>query len=483
MKYREYGNTGKKISVLGFGGNRFPKSLTSTEAGREECAKIVVRANDLGINVFDIAPIYGDGYGEYIFGLAFSNMKNPYYVSDKSRLSSDPDEYSVRKRIEASLNKMQIEKIHFFHMWCIYNIDHYHKIMGKGGPYEGAVKAKEEGLIDHICFSAHCTGEEITQIVEDGAFEGCIIGYNIINSKYRKKGIETAKDKNIGVMIMNPLAGGVIVRNRSFFEKYCVDGESVIDLSLRYVLSEPGVTSALSGISSIDQLEENVACIDNIDIGETSNERDKQLVDIQFDDLCTGCGYCVGCPQGIEVNKLMLAYNQHSLSSDDKDFQEVMFHLNEWWSYEKTKMFPCVGCRQCEIKCTQHLPIVSRIKEINEKAELLLKKEKTNIKELIGISQNVGIYGVGALAEQFIRECEDMGVLPARICMFDSNPEKCGKEIIPGYVVKGAREIVFSGIDLLVVTVGSYEVFENIRNSLQEVIEKGIDIKKYTSKI
>ena len=94
-------------------------------------------------------------------GAAFKAMKNPFYVSTKSNISSEKTADEVRARIDKSLKRLGVDKINFYHMWCILSLDQYRKVIAPGGPYWGALKAKEEGLIDHICFSTHCSGEEI----------------------------------------------------------------------------------------------------------------------------------------------------------------------------------------------------------------------------------------------------------------------------------------------------------------------------------
>ena len=216
MIYREFGKTGKQLSVLGFGGLRFPYDLYMTEAGREKCTELVVEAWKNGVNYFDTAPDYCESKSEQIYGAAFRCMKD-FYVSTKSTINEDPKADDVRRRIEKSLDIMGLEKIHFYHMWCILDIEQYRRIIAPGGPYWGALKAKEEGLIEHICFSAHCTGNEIAEIIKEGYFEGVTLGYNVINSKFREEGVRAAREQGIGVITIHPLAGGFIPKNKDKF--------------------------------------------------------------------------------------------------------------------------------------------------------------------------------------------------------------------------------------------------------------------------
>jgi len=122
MIYREYGKTGKKVSIIGFGGMRFGED-------NDYSVEVVRRANELGINYFDTAPGYCNDRSEMIFGKAFKNMPNQYYVSTKSSIRSEKNAYEVQRRIEKSLKTMNIEKINFFHMWCIMDLDQYNSVM------------------------------------------------------------------------------------------------------------------------------------------------------------------------------------------------------------------------------------------------------------------------------------------------------------------------------------------------------------------
>jgi hypothetical protein len=484
MIYREYGKTGKKISVLGLGGLRFPAELATTQEGRERCAEIVVKAHQLGINYFDTAPTYIGGHSEEIYGMAFRHMTGDFFVSDKSRLSTDPDADSVRRRIESSLKKLGIDKIPFYHMWCVLNLNDFWKIMAPGGPYDGALKAKQEGLIDHICVSTHCSGDEIETIINTGAFEGITLGYNLINAEFRSKGIESAREKNIGVSIMNPLAGGVLPNNKELFKGYCEENESVVDAALRFVIMTPGVTCALAGASSMSELLEDIDSVNKLELRRTINDvkANAKKFAKQFNDLCTGCGYCSGCPAGIEINKLMLSYNQTLLVGENpQEPLAALDRMQEWWELSKTKNYPCLKCGSCEIKCTQHLPIIRRIESINTitKRNRLMAKEY--LLKLFDGCNRIGVYGSGALADRFFEECKDCEVLPTKsLHFFDSNPAKWNTNTSFGAIIEPPSCISKSGINRLIICVGSKDAYEAILQSLKKLHLADITFAKYT---
>ena len=139
MMYRQYEKTGKSVSVLGFGSIRFPPDDLADEEGLWRCAELVRKASTNGVNFFDVAPVYADGLAERIYGMAFRDIPNPFYISDKSMITSDKTGDDVRRRIDQSLAYMGVEKITFYHMWSIMNLDHFHSVMAAGGPYDGAM--------------------------------------------------------------------------------------------------------------------------------------------------------------------------------------------------------------------------------------------------------------------------------------------------------------------------------------------------------
>ena len=362
MKYVEYGKTGKKVSVIGFGGMRFRKE--DYEENFAKSAQVVRRASELGINYFDTAPFYCDDKSELIMGEAFKDMPNPFYVSTKSSLRHEDTADKVRERIEKSLKRMNVDKINFFHMWCILNLEQYREIMKPGGPYEGALKAKEEGLIDHIVFSTHCNGEEIETIVNEGHFEGVTLGYNATNFAFRQRGIKAAYEKGLGVVTMNPLGGGIIPENPEYYSFIKENEEdTLVQAALKFNVSHKEITIALPGMGTIEEVEENVKAGEKFSI-----MTDEKLEDMSaklhqsLDALCTGCQYCEGCPKDIDIAKFMDAYNMYILKKKDK---AVSGRLKGHWGVDHKTAEECIACGKCEELCTQHLPIIERLEYIS----------------------------------------------------------------------------------------------------------------------
>lgn len=362
MIYKKYGRTGKQVSALGFGGMRFHKDEYDKDP--EICADIVRYANAKGINYFDTAPYYCDDKSEIIFGLAFKNMPGQFFMSTKSMISGEKTADDVRRRCENSIKRMNVEKINFFHMWSIINLEQYRRVMAPGGPYEGAMKLKEEGLIDHICISTHASGDEIRQIVEEGFYEGILLGYNATNFAFRQEGIKAAYAQDMGIVTMNPLGGGMIPNNPDFYS-YLNEGsnDTLAQAALRFNISHKEISVTLSGMGSKEEIDENIIAAQTY--AELSDEKLDDLkkhLNSSLDKLCTGCGYCDSCPEGIPVPKMMDAYNMKIITSNN---DEMKNRFNYHWHIKKSIAGKCTECGKCEKLCTQRLPIIERLKDIN----------------------------------------------------------------------------------------------------------------------
>ncbi len=355
MWYKPYGRTQKQVSVIGFGGMRFerPKDI-------EDMAKVVHHAHSKGINYFDTAPYYCDDKSEDIMGCAFKTMPRiSYYCSTKC---SEAKGDALRASLERSLKRLGVDYIDFFHIWCLLWPNQL-KERTDGGAIAAALKAKEEGLIKHVVVSTHLNGDDIAGVLDSGFFEGMTIGYNALNFPFRQKGLEAAQKLNIGVATMNPLGGGVIPRNadRLSFIKAPTD-RNVVEAALRFNISQPAITLALVGFANTREVDDAVAAVDKFTpYSESHIENLKKQISDSFNGFCTGCGYCMPCPAGVSIPRLMDSYNQKILGSNDQD---ILNRLKWHWNVPASQAGECIQCGQCEDQCTQHLPIRERLSYI-----------------------------------------------------------------------------------------------------------------------
>lgn len=364
MFYKEYGNTGKKISVISAGGMRYavPDDIDCS-------AEVVVEAAESGINYFDTAPGYCKNLSEKILGAGLKELKqqgHEFYVSTKC---GSPDYDSFMKSLENSLEVIGVDYIDFMHSWGVNSWETLDERKKKGA-LDAMAKAKEQGLVKHIVCSSHMSGDDIALLVDKGIFEGITLGFCAINFPFRMPGIKAACKNHLGVVTMNPLGGGEIIRHaeRFAFIKTRAD-QSILEAALHFNLSHPEITSALVGFTCVDDVRTAIKTLDSYKpISESEMKRIEAGIEEGFDDLCTTCNYCQGCPVGIPVARFVEAYNQYILNGSAQEvFNRLKWH---WGIMDLDLLDKCTQCGQCEHQCTQKLPILERFEKIKE-----LKKE------------------------------------------------------------------------------------------------------------
>ena len=360
MLYKTYGRTGKTVSAISFGGMRFrnPEDIDGNAA-------LVTYAHEQGINYFDTAPGYCADKSEDIVGAALRQLpRRSFYIATKC---GQPQGDDVRASIERSLERLGVDTIDFFHIWCVRTPEGYEE-RKRGGAVDAALRAREEGLVQHVVVSTHMRGDEIADMVADGIFEGVTLGYNAINFPFRSRGVEACGDAGVGVVTMNPLGGGLIPRHADRFD--FIRGEQdpdVVTAAMRFNVSNPAITSALVGFGSREEIDAAVEAVTGFEPYPPDHlTRLREHIEENFNDLCTGCGYCMPCEHGVEIAKLMDAYNHRMLNGNDRS---VINRLKYHWGLEPADAEACVSCGACEELCTQGLPIVQRLQELSELAE------------------------------------------------------------------------------------------------------------------
>jgi predicted aldo/keto reductase-like oxidoreductase len=355
MWTKKYGKTGKDVSVIAFGGMRFPKPEDI-----DGSAELVTYAHSKGINYFDTAPYYCNDKSEDIMGAAIKQMRrDSFYISTKC---GDAKEEELRKSLERSLKRLNVDQIDFFHIWCLTSPKQLPERIEKGA-VGAAVKAKEEGLIKHLVVSTHLNGDESTAVLDTGYFEGMTIGYNALNFPFRAKALEAAGQRKLGVVTMNPLGGGLIPSHpdRLGFIKGPKD-RNLVEAAIRFNISQPAITAALVGFSSKQHIDEAVEAVKDFTPYSADHiERVKSHITASFEGFCTGCGYCLPCPADLEIPKLMDAYNMKIL--EDKP-DSIKNRLAWHWDLSPDAAAACEKCGDCEGRCTQHLPIRERLEAI-----------------------------------------------------------------------------------------------------------------------
>lgn len=480
---------------LGLGTTRFPISGPDDEAGLERSVKLAVQALDAGVNFVDVGYNYSAGMAPQILREAFRQTKAPFSVTAKVMYGMDRTAGDARKRVELYLRAMGLEKAQFFTCWTIWNYQTFEQIMQKGGIYEGALRLKEEGLVDHICCSLHAPPEDILKILEQDVFEGITISYSMLNAASMQPVLDMARQKDVGVAVMNPLGGGIIAQNPGYFSfaRAKNSEESTVCAALRFAKAHPAVDILLSGVSSEEELQENLRAMKETDPEPAADRLARVLSEVSgLKGFCTGCKYCEGCPKGIPTHQIMRARNallfDPIASYNRQGPEELLYNIqvfrkllhDDSWLPD-TAANPCIQCGHCERSCTQKLEIIRGVADIYKRAEDSFFSKQAHKERLAELLRNkgykrVGLYPNGGFAYTIMKLYEEsFGEPDFEWMLFNSDPKMWGQKA-DGYTICAPSQIPEHKPDLLLIC--TYKFDQGILESLQPFIEQGIRVEK-----
>lgn len=375
MKYRKdkYGN---EISVLGYGCMRFTKTAGAIDMDKAE--RELMAAYHAGVNYYDTAYIYGGS--EAAIGKIFEKngirkkiniaTKLPHYLMNSIE--------SIEKCFQEELKRLRTDYIDYYLMHMLNDVKTWEKLIDMG-ILEWIRQKKESGAIRQIGFSYHGNSESFCKVIDAYDWDFCQIQYNYLdeNAQAGKIGLYHAAKKNIPVIIMEPLRGGKLVSNlpekaKKLFAEH-LKKYSPAEWAFRWLWNQPEVTCVLSGMNSMEMLEENIRVANTCEIGEfTENEEIflKQIVDEINSKMkvgCTGCGYCMPCPMKVDIPGTFAAYNVSSV--DGK--REAMYEYLRSTTFRKdaTSASNCIGCGKCEKHCPQGIAIREELKNAQKVLE------------------------------------------------------------------------------------------------------------------
>lgn len=366
MQYRDFGKIGK-VSALGFGCMRLP-TQPDGHLDEEKSIALLRRGAELGINYFDTAYYYCQEESQYVVGKALKPIRSDVLLSTKLPLGDTADKSFFRTTLEEQLRRLDTDYIDVYHFHAL-NKKKFDEVVLANDMMKDAQKAIDEGLIRHISFSFHDKPEYISEIVERGEiFSSVLCQYNLLD-RANEEQIAKVHEKGLGVVIMGPVGGGRLGGSSIFPEKVDAEFTATPELALRFVLGNPGVSCALSGMENLDQLEQNVkVASDPVPMtAETMAKVQEALKDLErFNELyCTGCGYCLPCPKGVEIPRIFRAYNMENVYGLTEYAKKTYAHLSEK-SEAETAAAACVSCRACVKKCPQNLDIPALLKKADE---------------------------------------------------------------------------------------------------------------------
>jgi predicted aldo/keto reductase-like oxidoreductase len=340
----------------------------SSTVDRERAIPMLVRAYESGVNYFDTGKWYCGQDSERALGEAVKSMDRGKIFLSTKYAQGEPTAKDLREKFETSLALMDQQYVDFYHLWGISWESFRTKIDIPGGPLKEFLKLKEEGLARHLSFSFHSDAAEITKLVDTGIFESMLCQYNFLDRRC-EEGMTYAASRGLGVVIMGPVGGGRLGTHSDVVAKILPGGAamSTPELALRFVLSNPSVTVALSGMSTIGQVNQNVAAASRsswLSAEEQSRVRAAAEENQKFMDLyCTGCAYCMPCPHEVNIPRIFEAMNLKTVWGLEKPARNMYAEIgtNPW--VKGNKADACIECGECEPKCPQKIPIASQLAE------------------------------------------------------------------------------------------------------------------------
>ena len=360
MQYRKFGNTGFHISALGFGCMRLPEiehEDGAWEVDQEKTNEMLMRAYELGVNYFDTALYYCHKNSEIAVGKALKPIRDKVCISTKCPLELVNEPGDFEKILDESLRKLDTDYVDFYHFWGIDRKEFDEKILALN-LIEEAKKLKEKGKIRHISFSFHDTPEALKYIIDTAPeLESVLLQYNLLDRKNEEM-ITYAAKKGLGVIVMGPVGGGRLAYPTDLVKKLGGENLNTYELALRFVLGNPHVCCALSGMQNPTMVEQNaaVASMESPMTEKQWKQIGESLENLQkFSELyCTGCNYCQPCPKAIEIPKIFQAYTYHNVYGLTELAKKTYATYLE---KPGATSADCVDCGQCEDKCPQKLKI------------------------------------------------------------------------------------------------------------------------------
>lgn len=376
MIYRDFQDL--KLSALGMGAMRLPVfNNDDGNVDQEAVDKMVALAIDKGVNYFDTAWGYHNGTSEIALGKSLSKYpRESFYLADKFPGYDLSNMDKVEEIFEAQLRKCGVEYFDFylFHNVCDMNIDDY--LDPSHGIFDYLMKQKENGRIRHLGFSAHGDTGIMQRFLDayGDHMEFCQIQLNYLDWSFQdaKAKVELLKKYNLPVWVMEPLRGGRLASLSPEDEeklKALRPDEGIPAWAFRFLQTIPEVTVILSGMSNMEQMEDNLHTF----------EKDLPLNDTEMETLlgiangmlgkkilpCTACHYCTShCPQHLDIPRLLELYNEHVFTGGGFIAPMALMAVPK-----DRQPSACIGCRSCEAVCPQQIKISEAMADFTKKLQ------------------------------------------------------------------------------------------------------------------
>ncbi|OGO38944.1 MAG: aldo/keto reductase [Chloroflexi bacterium RBG_16_57_8] len=377
MQYRRFGKLDWKVSALGFGAMRLPTTdRDPAHVDEPEAIRMIRYAIDHGVNYLDSAYLYHMGNSERVVGKALKDgYRQRMRLATKIPHRSCETAADFDRILNEQLGKLQTDKIDFYLLHGL-NAQGWPK-MRDLGIIPWAEKQMAAGKIGHLCFSFHDKYDVLKSIID--AYDNwtfCQVQYNFmdIENQAGRKGVEYAASKGLGVVVMEPIRGGLIAKQPpEVVEKIWATAKrdwSRAEYALQWVWDQPEVSVALSGMSNMQQVVENVASAGRSGPG-TLNGDDLKLIDQvrqAYRSLtpipCTQCGYCQPCPNGVLIPNIFQIYNESTMYNDPA--MGKFRYQGPMGPKPEEKADRCMECGECEAACPQNVTVIDWLKKAHE---------------------------------------------------------------------------------------------------------------------
>ena len=375
MQYRDdrYHNP---VSVLGYGCMRFSKKGNSIDIDKTETE--IMEAIQNGINYFDTAYIYPGS--EAVLGqiLEQNNCRSKVNIATKLPQYLIKSRDGIDKHFNEELKRLRTDYIDYYLMHMLTDVASWEKLC-KLGIKDWIAEKKASGQIRNIGFSFHGNTEMFLQILDAYDWDFCQIQYNYMDetSQAGKKGLLAANEKGIPVIIMEPLRGGKLVNLLPESAKKLIAEHSskrtAAEWALRWLWNQPQVTCVLSGMNSIEMVQENIGIASDA-VADSFSPEDFAFIDQIKDKIrenikvgCTGCSYCQPCPKGVDIPATFHCYNE--MYTEGKRVGRMEYMQLTALRQNPSSASYCVECGKCESHCPQNIAIRKELKKASRELE------------------------------------------------------------------------------------------------------------------
>lgn len=375
MQYRndKYGNP---ISILGYGCMRF--SQKSGKINLEKAEQEIMAAYEAGVNYFDTAYIYSGSEAALGKILERNGIREKVNIATKLPHYMIKTKESAEKTFQEELNRLRTDYVNYYLMHMLTDVKTWERLKGLG--LEDWIREKKEsGAIRQIGFSYHGNSDMFCQLLDAYDWDFCMIQYNYLDehSQAGRTGLHYAAAKGIPVMIMEPLRGGRLVNHlpekaEKLFQGYEIK-RTPAEWAFRWLWNQPEVTCVLSGMNSLEMVRENVKNAAEARAGEFTEREEALLKDVvgaineKMKVGCTGCGYCMPCPKGVDIPGTFSIYNKCYTDGRWNALQEYM--MCTVLRKDSTSASNCVGCGKCEKHCPQHIEVRKELENAKKALE------------------------------------------------------------------------------------------------------------------